>query len=128
MDNRIFNVNGIGLDRLISTLELAFSQEDYSCTSWTFSKDHGLIFHWCAQKGHNTFPVDISAEEAARVAWSWLTTDQAGEVEKTEWDIDLDHYGHNSDGWRVFCEDWGHVAGQSSAICAVRPVHAWHGK
>ena len=59
---------------------------------------------------------------------AWLASDEAKQTVKEGWDRDLDHDGSNGPGWRVYCEDWGHVATYSAAICAVKPVWLWYGK
>jgi hypothetical protein len=131
-DNRIFNVNGKGLEHLKQTLALACALDSYQnrnrIDSWFFSKNHGLVFCWGKPANSSHFPTAISAEQAADMAWQWLQTDEAKKMECTGWDRDADHDGSNSLGWRVFVEDWGHVAGSFYAIAAVRPAFMWHGK
>jgi hypothetical protein len=132
MDNRIFNVNGEGLENLIKTLKLCFDLEDASgAKGWSFSTKHGLIFHsyQCSQR-MNTFPAKLSPEECAKMAYSWLSGDEAKTVILTnDWDKEVDDYEVDSyPAWRVYCEDWGHVNGSWSAICGILPTFGWSGK
>lgn len=132
MDNRIFNVNGKGAEALRSTLQLVFNQEGEktTCKAWKFSQKHGLVLFWWAEEGNgrNKLPSELTAEECLPMVWAWLHGEEAKTVELTGWDKAVDHDGDNGEGWRVYCEDWGHVAGEHSAICAVKPVVLWYGK
>lgn len=129
MDNRIFNINGEGKEMLERALELVFEQSgSQTCKGWKFSIEHGLILCWWASQEIIPFPGNLTAKQCVEFAWSWLLGDQAKTVKLTGWDADADHDGHNSEGWRVYCEDWGNVADCSSGICAIKPVYLWHGK
>ena len=75
------------------------------------------------------FPVPLGIDAVLEIAWDWLQTKPVIERDKdSHWDDDYDHDGHNSSGWRVYCEDWGHVAEKSGALVAIKPIHLWHGK
>lgn len=129
-DNRIFNVNGESDGDLLGALKLVFAQENTTCKGWMFKPTHGLILLWWADEGQgvNKFPAPLTAEECFIFVKSWLKSEDAAKVEMKDWDADADHDGHNEMGWRVYCEDWGHVANRSDAICAVKPIHCWYGK
>jgi len=134
MDNRVFNVNGKGLEMLIATLQLAFSQEGRNTTAkaYTIDPEKGLILLWyipdSKTKKINPFLVPLSAEAVAVQVMEWLKTDGAWETKLDHWDEDCDHDGHNTKGWRVYCEDWGHVGTHHNAIVAIKPAYMWHGK
>ena len=132
MDNRIFNVNGSGQEMLLKALSLAFEQEGShtTCTAWSVSKKHGLILQWSAGSDDksNKLPNKMTAEDCLPLVMSWLEGDEAKGVACEGWDEDSDHDGSNSNGWRVYCEDWGHVDGNQRAICAIKPAYLWHGK
>jgi hypothetical protein len=132
MDNRIFNVNGKGDEMLLRTLQLVFEQEgNKTAKGWSFSKKHGLILHWYCDDGGakvTPFPAELDAKAVLMFVIAWLKGKKAETVERHGWDEDADHDGHNGPGWRVFCEDWGHVNECPSAICAVKPVFLWYGK
>lgn len=132
MDNRIFNVNGQGLDLLKQALALAFAQQGFfnpaKAMSWHVSPDKGLILYWYAEKGTTPFMAPMGAEGVAEMVFDWLKSDQAKAIPCEGWDADSDHDGSNEPGWRVYVEDWGKVGGSSSAICAIKPAYLWYGK
>lgn len=149
-DNVVFNVNGQSKGDLISAVKLALSIRDRNLKTVAFRyiKGRGLVFFWSVPKEKDTIELmqGMNPEQAAEYAWAWLekSPDAKAELESlaeinedddseesianSHWDRDSDHDGHNSVGWRVFVEDWGHVAGQWSASLCVKPVFVWHGK
>jgi hypothetical protein len=72
----------------------------------------------------------MSADQIFPLVDNWLHGEFAKEVLKTAdgWDANMDHDGSNSVGWRVYVDDWGHVANNHYAICAIKPAYMWHGK
>lgn len=139
MDNRVFNVNGSGKKMLADVLRLALFQSggcyeksvfgERKAAGWTFSEEKGLILLWHVDKSTgNAFIAPLGPEALAEMVYEWLSSEQATSVQLTDWDKDLDHDGHNSEGWRVYCEDWGHVGNNSYAIVAITPAYMWHGK
>jgi hypothetical protein len=129
MDNRIFNVNGEGDEMLLLTLKLAFDQAGHNTmvTSWSVDKEKGLILHHYSSKG-TPFPMPLKAEELFPLIKAWLGDAEAKTIECEGWDSDMSHDGHNSFGWRVYCEDWGHVNSDHGAFLAIKPAYMWHGK
>jgi len=129
-DNRVFNVNGKGLDALKKTIELAFliSSDKTKATHWSFDQKHGLILTWAKDKNGQEFPAPLNAEQATTIVWEWLSSEKAKNVELSHWDSDLDHDGSNSKGWRVYLEDWGNIDDYRYVICAIKPIFVWHGK
>jgi hypothetical protein len=97
---------------------------------WVIHKKYGLIFLWATsdRKDANKFPVALSAKSAAKMAFEWLVSDEAKQIECVDEDADCDHDGSNSLGWRVFVGEWGHVGNETYSICAVKPAYLWHGK
>jgi len=133
MDNKVFNINGRGDELLEKVIELAFIQEwgpesPATVKAWREDKEKGLIFLWTATEDSNKFPTALNAKQAAGVASAWLQGEFAQEVELDGWDVDCDHDGSNDLGWRVYCEDWGHVGHDSYAIIAIKPAYMWYGK
>lgn len=133
MDNRIFNVNGSGKGMLLDTLKLAFLQEGDRTTAkgYSISKKHGMILYWAernGKEGYIPFPTKMDASTILEFIWTWLNSDEAKEITCVGDDADHNHDGHNSLGWRVFCEGWGHVDGKHGTIVAVKPAYMWHGK
>lgn len=149
-DNVIFNVNGESKEDFISAVKLALSIRGRNPTTVAFRyvKGRGLVFFWSVPKEKDTIELmqEMNPEQAAEYAWAWLQKSPDAEKEikalseidedddseesiaNSYWDRDSDHDGHNSVGWRVFVEDWGHVNGQWSAWLCVKPVFVWHGK
>lgn len=129
-DNRLFNVNGKSDAMLLRALELVFEQEGCKDSkSWMVTPTHGLILFWWRNEGKDTpFPAPMTASECLPFISSWLRSGEAKIVERKGWDAEIDMDGSIGQGWRVYCEDWGHVADHSSAICAIRPVCLWYGK
>lgn len=126
-DNRILNINGTGIEALRLAIQIAFMQESSkTCPGWSFNNEKGFILHW-SDPDHR-FPTKLTAERTTDLVWEWLQSEEAATVDFDGWDEDTDHDGHNTMGWRVYCEDWGHVGECRYAICAIRPVYVWHGK
>lgn len=130
MDNRVFNVNGTGDKQLLATVELVFMQEGDRtfCKSWIHDKEKGLILLWSIENKTNPLPVPLSAMECLPMISAWLKSDEAKTVRLSGWDAAVDHDGEDGQGWRVYCEDWGHVGNFTSAICAITPAVMWYGK
>jgi hypothetical protein len=140
MDNRIFRINGCGKQMLANVLELAiyqhggcyeFDRNNHKVKGWTFSQNHGLVLLWAPNENnpkHHKFIAPLGPQALAETAYDWLATEEAKTVTHGQWEDDCDHDGHNSQGWLVYCEDWGHVDGDWRAFAAVKPVYLWHGK
>lgn len=132
MDNRLFNVNGRGDDMLLAALELAFMQDGDNATAkhWGEFTKHGLILarYVSNSTDMHPFPAGQTAVECLPTVLAWLKGDFAKTVEFGKWCGNADHDGHNTKGWQVYVDDWGHVGSQTSAICAIRPAYCWHGK
>ena len=62
----------------------------------------------------------MTLEQAADFAVGWL--------EHADYGREPDHGGDNGKGWRLYCEDWGHVDHDHYAFAAVQPVWAMYGK
>lgn len=128
MDNRIFNVNGSTKEHLQKTLELAFGivSDKCKCDGYFINPQYGMVLmRWLSDKDI-PFPSPLTAESVTNIVWDWLKSNP--QVEFKDWDANEDHDGSNSLGWRVYCENWGHVAGRSGTIVAVRPAFMWYGK
>lgn len=133
MDNRVFNVNGKGDELLLATLKLVASQvgSNTKFKGWYFNPKKGLVLTWYNDfKRCNVFLSDdgLIAEHVLPMVSTWLKSKEAKSMKLTGWDADLDHDGSNSMGWRVYCEDWGHIEDDHYTICAVTPANMWYGK
>jgi hypothetical protein len=134
-DNRLFRVNGEGLDGLKTALKLVFNQaKDQKAVGWKITPLHGFILYGPVgdhKEGVNAFPgAGLQFEQAADIIWEWLQQDATWRDNVfREWEQDLeDSDVSNARGWIVYCNDWGHVELLSSAICAIKPCHLWTGK
>ena len=131
MDNQVFNVNGEGEELLNKALNLVFNQSGFpeTCNAWIEDKEKGLILLWHGNGNEvNLFPSAMTADQITPIVQSWLQGDFARSIKLDGWYADADHDGSNTLGWRVYVEDWGHVASNHYAICAITPAYLWHGK
>jgi hypothetical protein len=79
-----------------------------------------LILLWSKERDSNELPFPLDMNESIEFINAWL-----GKVDRgSRPDIDGDCDG----GWRVFTEQWGHVAGHSYSIVAIQPAWAMYGK
>lgn len=127
-DNVIFRVNGDGVHMLETALELTLLQRrasGFKC--WKFSPKHGLILASYGKDFHE-FPVPISAEQAAKMVFKWLSSPECKDVPYGDGCEEADIDGDIDEGWEVYCEGWGHVDNEDGAICAIRPACLWVGK
>ena len=79
-----------------------------------------LILLWHEEADALPLPYPLEVDEAVTFISGWLK-----KVERVE---EPDHDGSNGLGWRVFTENWGHVAGHHYAIVGVQPEWAMYGK
>lgn len=129
MDNRLFSVNGEGQEMLERTLALAFEQQGPNTAAKAYLVDpkKGMILLWYHDKGSTAFPAPLNPKQTAALVWAWLGTEP--KIEQERWEkayIGGDVW--SEPGWRVYCEDWGHVGDNHYAIVAVKPVFLWAGK
>lgn len=131
MDNRILNINGSGRELLLLALTFAQKQSGFSkFKGWYFDKEKGLILVWYKHEKASAFlsADGLNADQVVDMVIEWLQSADAKSMTLSGWDEDEDHDGHNSEGWRVYCEHWGHVGDDHYTICAVTPAFMWHGK
>ena len=130
MDNKVFNVNGATKNQLLATLKLAMLDEYDTyrkAVSYEIDKKHGFVLNQYGERGIK-FPAFLEIETITEIVWAWLQTDEAKSMSFEGWDADADHDGSNHLGFRVYCEDWGFVGDNQSAIIAIRPAYCWYGK
>lgn len=80
-----------------------------------------LIFLSQDERDAIKLPYPMDGEQMFEFARGWLK-------QGATWTREPDHDGDNGRGFRVFAEDWGHVAGHHYALLAVQPVWALYGK
>lgn len=85
-----------------------------------------LVFYWSdpSLKEATEILMYVKPREAATMVIAWMDT----LVKKDKFPPQPDHDGSNSRGFRVFCEQWGHVNDNHYAIVAVQPTWAMYGK
>lgn len=87
-----------------------------------------LVLFWADDEGFKpkptAFPCAMKGKALVSFVWNWLEDAWA----KEEHGSQPDHDGSNSNGWRIFNEDWGHVAESHYGIVGIQPVWAMHGK
>jgi hypothetical protein len=126
MDNRHISVQSQGREAFNLAFQLLFDNAaGKKATHYFEDPDKGLVLLWFEDKSRNSIPLltPLSWKEAADLAWSWLSNQPTEKYREY-----LDHDGSNGKGFRVYNEDWGHVAGSHYGILAVLPVWAWYGK
>lgn len=79
-----------------------------------------LILLWHAERDALPLPYPLELDDAIQFVAGWLRNVPRGRRPN--------HDGDNGEGWRVFTESWGHVAGHQYAIVAAQPVWAMYGK
>lgn len=130
MDNRIFNVNGRldrdGKELLAETLRLAFKIAGAKASGFRICPVRGFVIYQYESTKATKFPVALTADQVLPQILAWFESRPACELK--DWDANADHDGDNGPGWRVYCEDWGHVADEYEAFVAVKPAFMWYGK
>ena len=153
MDNFRIDVTSEGREHFDAAMKMAFSSAPGgTAVAIAVHSKIGLVLYWHAEKparlkqqvpwsSQHTgeqraemerlaeaeavavapLPFPLTATAAADYVWHWLTT-AAGYGRAP------DHDGDNEKGWRVYNEQWGHVAGNHYAFVAVQPVWAMYGK
>jgi hypothetical protein len=147
MDNKSFEVLSYGSEDLRLALQMAGLRDDAervigfksvrlertSSSSTSKANFRGVEHRLSGSEGVPTlilyahyesdvaaFSKPIGLEESVRFAEDWLENIPRGQEPR--------HDGDNEYGWRVFTDDWGHVAGSNKAIVAIQPAWAMYGK
>lgn len=85
-----------------------------------------LVLFWSDPTGTNfgefhALPAPMSSTDIAPIVKAWLDLEAS-------YGHQPDHDGDNGKGWRVYNEQWGHVAGAYQAFVAIEPVWLMYGK
>lgn len=121
MDNFHIDITSRGIDPLKSALSLCGHKK---VSGYRVEETKGkprMIFYWASSPNAAPFPFEMPIDQAAQFAQAWL---DGG----AEYGREPDHDGHNEKGFRLYCEDWGHVAGEWQAFVAIEPAWAMYGK
>lgn len=84
--------------------------------------DTTLVLQWSNSPGAVALPFPLKVGDAVPFVKGWL--ENTPNLRRKAPDID----GDLGSGWRVFTEDWGHVAGCAYSIIAVQAQYAMYGK
>jgi len=133
-DNKIFNVNGPlnsgGKELLAEVLNLAFTQQNprmpIKAVGYRTSPTHGFILYQYVAENVTLFPCSLTAAQVLPQILAWFDSRPAYECKG--WDAEAKSDCENRPGWRVYCEEWGHVDGDPAAFIAVKPAFMWYGK
>lgn len=145
MDNFHIDILAEGDETLLEALAIAFRHNapGGKATHWAgfdmkfkgvewYSRDRPgtkrptLVFYWIDPKLDDAtpFPAPIKPKEAVAMVGVWME----GLKEGNRFPQEPDHDGSNGEGYRIFCEQWGHVNDNHYAIVAVQPTWAMYGK
>jgi hypothetical protein len=81
-----------------------------------------LVLFWADHPEAQLLPVAMSADKIVTTVVEWLKTE-------AQYCPEPDTDGHCTKGWRVSCDDWGHIKPYGwQGLVRVEPVHAIHGK
>lgn len=138
MDNPVFNVNGKMDDResLHQLLDLRLKQHcpynDRIISGYSISKKYGLTLHSSETSGMSNdyvkFPNKLTIKEVMPIINGFLDNKELTN-ELSEWDAEPKYSEVDSKlGWRIYCEDWGHIGNHWSGFVAIKKVWLWHGK
>lgn len=118
MDNFKIELVSEGRQKLIDAFKLLQQSHaiGYAVT------DKGMVFFWAraSTPEYTPLPFKMDLAQCAEFAWGWL--------QQADYGKEPDHDGDNGKGFRLYCEDWGHVAGRWEAFVAVEPCWAMYGK
>jgi len=138
-DNFEAKIASVGEDHLLKALNIFFGVHHSKAAGYkviTLGDDlkvsdgishsrkgqQALVLYWVGDvpNGVIPFPAELSAEEALPIVQKWLN---AADMPKCP---DMD--GDIEPGFIVYCESWGHVDGDGTAICGITPMWAMYGK
>lgn len=111
-------------DTLDLAMRIAFLHHR-TATHYCIHPEKGLVFFWAESTRSSIWksiplPFELDYLGAADWARRWLREQDYGP--------EPDHDGSNVRGWRVYNEDWGHVADDWAAFVAIHPEWAMLGK
>lgn len=121
MDNFRVDITSEGKESLKTALGL-FRRKvtGYSIGEGSVAPRKRLVLYWGPSEAATPLPVALSLEQAADLAVAWL--------EAADYGAKPQHEGSNGKGFRLYCEAWGQIDGDSFAFAALEPVWAIYGK
>jgi hypothetical protein len=120
MDNFRIDITSEG--DIAPAMKIAFRDEHTRAVAYRVDAARGLIFYQYPSKreGVVALPFKLDHADAAHFAKRWLSEQDYGR--------EPDHDGDNERGWRLYNEDWGHIASEHETFVAVKPAWAMYGK
>jgi len=123
MDNRQFDITADTTVELELAMKIAFMNWGESRTAVGYEViDNTLVFYWTEVPSMTKGLYPIKVEHAINMTKNWLET-----VSPTEREPDIDG-DIGKDGFRVYCDFWGHVHDKWQAFVGIQPKWAWYGK
>ena len=121
-DNALFDIQSEGRETFNKAFELVWKIAGNRTATYYFMHKSSMVLCWCEtdMKIGVRLPYPMNMEAARDFMWHWLSN--------APYPVDPDIDGDVSKGWRIYNEDWGHVADHWQAFLAVEPVHMLHGR
>lgn len=119
MDNFHIDVTSEGKTHLELALKIAFGSY-HKAVGYKVIPDKGLVLYWIPVDDMVPLPFKMDSDAIVPIVQGWLAEQDYGR--------EPDHDGDNGQGWRVYCESWGHVNHQFEAFVAIQPAWAMYGK
>lgn len=136
MDNFSIDITAEGRKTLLEILRILFRHNapGGKATHWTEVEvkaksewigaggpRRALVLLWSEDGAESQrFPIPLDAEGVFEMVWSWLGSANRGK--------EPDQDGSNAEGWRIYCDHWGHFEGSHYAIAGIVPAWAMYGK
>ncbi len=123
-DAPILKINGRSKERLLAALSLAL--DDHKAVGYlidTKNERPRMVFFWTKHDKMIPFPGKTTPEFIASHIEIWLND------QMLEYPPEPDHDGHNSRGWYMYTEGWGHIEPYHyPAFLAIEPHWIMYGK
>lgn len=118
MDN--FHIDVTSEDNLGEVLKLAFLNKRFA-TGFNKDKKQFVLF-WTDDERSAPLPIPLTAEEITPIIQKWLDV-------QADYGLEPDIDGSCGKGFRVSCDDWGHIEPFGwAAFVKIEPAWAMHGK
>lgn len=130
-ENRQFTVNGEmdNSDMFWATIALIHNQAGHTSVGYRIDPEIGMVLYWHKEsESVLPFPFGNSNEQVSEFVWLWLKSRPKLTSKPDRWEGYVLHDGHDEEGWKVYCEDWGHVGESPYAFAAVKPIICWYRK
>ncbi len=118
-DTAILKVDGKSLNRLKLVMSLASRQTAKGyCVD-----DNRFILFWTNHEKMIPFPTELSLDQCAEMAMTWLDSKECDHGNC------MDHDGDSEKGWICYHDEWGYIDGIGwQAFLAIKPFWQHYGK